>query len=80
LENAVLTLFFRFCFVSAIGLLVWVGVSMVVSENATPPRKALVIEKLEWNLGDQPVGTHLVTFHVRNTTQQPQRIIGMAER
>ncbi|HZZ82434.1 MAG TPA: hypothetical protein VFE62_28300 [Gemmataceae bacterium] len=74
-----LTLASRLCFLSAIGLLMWAIISIVVSSTAAPPREALFIEKPEQDVGQQPVGAHLVTFRVRNTTQRPQQIIGMTD-
>lgn len=74
-----LTLVSRLCVIAAIALLVWAGVSLVVSGNAAPAREALVVEEPEQDVGQQPAGKHIVTFRVRNTTQQPQRIIGMTE-
>jgi hypothetical protein len=74
-----LSLAARLCFVAVIGLLVWAIVQMALSGNATPAREALVIEEPERDLGEQFVGSHTLTFRVRNTTPQPQRIIGSAE-
>jgi hypothetical protein len=79
LENAVLTLATRLCFVAAIALIVWAGMWLLVSENSAPAQQALVIEEAERDVGQQLTGKHIVTFRVRNTTQRPQRIIGMAE-
>jgi hypothetical protein len=75
----VLTLISRLFFAAAIALLVWGGVLMAVSENAAPTHQALVVDEPEQDVGQQPTGKHIVTFRVRNTTQRPQRIIGMTE-
>lgn len=74
-----LTFASRLCFVAAIGLLVWAGMWMVVSGNAAPTREALVIEEPEQDIGKQPTGVHTVEFRMRNTSDQPQRVIGFAE-
>lgn len=74
-----LTLACRFLLFAAIGLFLWASVLFVVSDNASPVREALAIEEPERNIGELSVGAHTVTFRVRNTTQLPQRIVGMAE-
>lgn len=74
-----LTLTSRLFFAAAIALLVGTGMWLFVSGNAAPARQALVIEETERDVGRQPAGSHIVTFRVRNMTQQPQRILGMSE-
>jgi hypothetical protein len=75
----VLTLISRLFFAAAMALLVWAGVLMIVFETAAPAQQALVIDEPEQDVGQQPAGKHILTFRVRNTTQRPQRIIGMTE-
>lgn len=67
------------CFGAIIALVVWSIVLIIHSGNGTSSKGALLIEDAERDLGDLPVGAHTIAFHVRNTTQQPQRIVGMAE-
>lgn len=74
-----LSLATRLCFVAAIGLFVGAVVQMALSGNVMPSQTALVIEVTEQDLGEFAIGVHTVAFRVRNTTLQPQRIIGMAE-
>ena len=74
-----LSLASRLCFVAAMVLLVWAIVQMTFSGNAVPSQRALFIEEPERDLGEQPTGVHTIVFCVRNTTEQPQRIIGLAE-
>jgi hypothetical protein len=75
----VLTFASRLFFLTAIGLLVWAGVLIAISGNAPSVREALVVEEPQRDVGELPAGAHTVTFRVRNTTQQPQRIVGMSE-
>ena len=74
-----LSLASRLCFIAAIGLIVWAVVQTTFSGDAAPSQRALFIEETERDLGEQPIGVHTAAFRVRNTTEQPQRIIGLAE-
>jgi hypothetical protein len=79
LEKVVLYLASRLCFVVAISLLVCAGAWIVVSGDAAPTPGALVIEEPELDIGELPPGAHIIIYRVRNTTQRPQRIVGLAE-
>ena len=74
-----LSLASRMCFVAAVGLLVWALVQMASSGYATASPTALFIDEPEQDLGELPVGVHMVAFRVQNTSRQPQQIVGMAE-
>ena len=69
----------RLFLVAAIALLVWAVVQIALSGSGKPAQVALFIEEPEQELGQLPIGAHTVAFRVRNTTLQPQRIVGMAE-
>ncbi len=63
-----------FCLLVAVGLLVWAALRMFVDENGG----GLVVEELERDLGEQTLGIHTLEMRVRNTADQPRRIIGLA--
>ena len=61
----------------AVGLLVWGGLYMVRSGDSWQDRHVLIVEDREQDLGEQTLGTHTLELRVRNTSNQPRRIIGM---
>lgn len=74
-----LILLSRLFSLAAVGLLVCAGVLFFVSRYDAPASEALVVEEPERDVGELTTGAHIVTFRVRNTTQLPQRIVGMTE-
>jgi len=67
------------CVLATAGLLVWGAIGLFAPGGGQEKGNALIGEETERDLGQQPVGTHVVELRVRNTSRQPRRILGLPD-
>jgi hypothetical protein len=72
-----LTKFSWLCLFLAVALLVWGGFNAFPTEEDRTSNKGLIVEKRQYDLGEQSLGFHILEVRVCNTGSQPHRILGI---
>lgn len=65
------------CLSLSVVLLVWSGFRVFIPEEDLESNKGLIVEKMQYDLGEQTLGSHVLEVCVRNTGNRPLRFFGM---
>jgi hypothetical protein len=65
------------CLFLAVISLVWGGLRALTTEEDRDNNQGLIVEKMQYDLGEQSLGCHVLEVRVCNTGNRPHRIIGI---
>lgn len=65
------------CLFFAVVLLGWSVFRVFTPEEDLESNTGLIVEKMQYDVGEQTLGPHVLEVRVRNTGNRPLRILGM---
>jgi len=65
------------CLFLAAVMLVCGGFAALTTQEDRDSNKGLIVEKLQYDLGEQSIGFHVLEVRVCNTGSRPHRIVGI---